>query len=85
MRLAPGETRGVEVAYESLAGDPLQGDSFEQEIEHITSAPHHVALIGYVVPHQSTCPTPREVGGANLVLRAGRRCGSRICADTAKG
>ena len=73
LRLQPGETRSVEVAYESLAGDAAKGAEFEQQIEQITSTDHHVALIGYVVP-EGGCAAPREVGGANLVLRAGRRC-----------
>jgi hypothetical protein len=73
LRLQPGETRSVEVAYESLAGDAAKGAEFEQQVERITSTEHHVALIGYLLP-EGGCAAPVEVGGANLVLRAGRRC-----------
>ena len=37
LRLPPGETRPVELAYESLAGDPVLGEAFERSLERYAS------------------------------------------------
>ena len=62
LRLQPGETRSVEVAYENLAGDAAKGAEFEQQVERITSTEHHVALIGYLLPEGGARPRWRWVG-----------------------
>jgi hypothetical protein len=73
LRLPAGETEGIELAYESLAGDPVFGEEFNQHIEQITSQDHHVAVTSWLVPQNTECDTPREWWGAGLDLRAGRR------------
>jgi hypothetical protein len=73
LRLEPGETQPVELAYECLAGDPVYGGDFEKNIEGITSRDHHVAVMSGVMPEGTECDTPRDVFGVGLTLRAGRR------------
>jgi hypothetical protein len=73
LRLEPGQTRPIELAYESLSGDPLYGDDFEKNIERISSRDHHVAVMSGVMPEGTECDTPRDVFGVGLTLRAGRR------------
>lgn len=73
LELTPGETRPIELAYESLAGDPVAGAEFERQIEQITSRDHHVAVTSQVLPDNTDCASPREVFGVGLDLRAGLR------------
>lgn len=71
LRLTSGETRAVALAYESLAGDPLYGSEFEENLEEIYTAEHHVSIASSVVPARSECDAPRRVFGCGLSLRAG--------------
>jgi hypothetical protein len=73
LQLQPGQNRAIELGYESLAGDPVFGDEFEKNIEQITSRDHQVAVMSRVMPEGTECDTPRDVFGAGLTLRAGRR------------
>ncbi len=73
LRLPPGETRPIELGYESLAGDPIHGDDFERSLERITSQDHQVAVMSAVLPEGTECDSPRDVFGVGLTLRAGRR------------
>jgi M6 family metalloprotease-like protein len=73
LRLKPGQTQPIELAYECLAGDPLHGDEFDKNIESITSRDHQVAVMSAVMPEGTECDTPRDLFGVGLTLRAGRR------------
>lgn len=73
LRLPPGETRPVELAYESLAGDPVLGAAFEHGLERYASRANHVAVTSWLVPEGTECDTPLEWWGVSLDLRAGRR------------
>jgi hypothetical protein len=73
LRLPPGGSRPLELAYETLAGDPVAGEEFDKNLERITSMVHHVALSSWVVPEGTECGTPREVFGAGLQVRTARR------------
>lgn len=73
LRLEPGQTRPIELAYECLSGDPLYGDDLEKNIEQISSRDHHVAVMSAVMPEGTECDSPRDVFGVGLTLRAGRR------------
>ncbi|MDA2892350.1 hypothetical protein PDG61_15630 [Mycolicibacterium sp. BiH015] len=73
MELQPGQTRAVELAYESLAGDPVHGEEFDKNIERITGVDNQVAIVSAVLPEGTECDTPRDVFGVGLKLRAGRR------------
>jgi M6 family metalloprotease-like protein len=73
LELGTNQTEAMELAYESLAGDPELGAAFEEHIETITSVDHQVAITSSVMPEGTECDTPRTVFGAGLTLRAGRR------------
>jgi hypothetical protein len=73
LRIAPGDTHTLSLAYESLAEDPLYGKLFEQNRERISARANHVALTSWLVPENTECDTPREWWGVGLDLRAGRR------------
>ena len=73
LRLAAGLTAPVEVAYESLAGDPVVGQDFEDQSEMILSTDDHVAVTSWLLPEDTECDTPREWWGVGLDLRAGQR------------
>lgn len=73
LELAPGETRAIPLAYESLAGDPVHGQDFEDNLEWITSHEHHMVVVSSVLPENTACATPRRVFGCGLTLRTGRR------------
>jgi hypothetical protein len=73
LRLSVDQTEAMELAYESLAGDPVSGTDFEEHIEEITSRDHHVAVTSWIMPENTECDTPRELFGVGLNLRAGRR------------
>jgi hypothetical protein len=74
LRLPPGEGRAIELAYESLAGDPVHGEAFDRNLERITTSVNHVAVTSWLVPEGTECDTPREWWGVGLDLRTGRRC-----------
>ena len=80
LRLEPGETAAVELAYESLAGDPLLGNMFEQEFEALGRKPPPMLSLTSLV--LSDPPdgwiSPQVVWGANLSVRIGRRTRVRI-------
>ena len=73
LNLAPGETRSIPLAYESLAGDPVHGEDFDRNVETITSHEHHVVVVSSVLPENTACGASRRVFGCGLALRAGRR------------
>lgn len=73
LRLQTAQTRPLELAYESLASDPVFGSEFDQNVERITSRDHHVSISSWVLPDNTDCGAPREVFGVGLDLRAGRR------------
>lgn len=73
LELAPGETRATPVAYESLAGDPVHGESFQRNLEWILSHEHHLVVVSSLLPEDTACGTPRRVFGCGLTLRTGRR------------
>ena len=73
LQLGTDQVEAIELAYESLAGDPVFGAEFEQNLERITSVDHEVAITSSVLPEGTECDTPRTVFGAELRLRAGRR------------
>ncbi len=73
LSLPAGETTTIELAYESLAGDPVLGRDFNRAVEEITSRDHHVALTSWLTPANTQCDTPRQWWGVGLDLRAGRR------------
>jgi hypothetical protein len=73
LRLPPGDTRPLELAYENLSDDPVYGAQFAQNLERISSRPNHVAVTSWLVPENTECDTPREWWGVALDLRAGRR------------
>jgi hypothetical protein len=73
LRLPPGETRPVELAYESMAGDPVHGAAFEERLERYASRANHVAVTSWLVPEGTECDTPLEWWGVSLDLRVGRR------------
>jgi hypothetical protein len=73
LRLGTDQVEAIELAYESLAGDPVFGTAFDRNVEKITSVDHSVAITSSVMPEGTECDTPRPVFGAGLTLRAGRR------------
>jgi hypothetical protein len=73
LRLQPGETRPLELAYENLSDDPVHGAVFAQNLEQLAVRPNHVAVTSWLVPENTECDTPREWWGVSLDLRAGRR------------
>ncbi len=73
LNLAPGETRSIPLAYESLAGDPVHGADFDRNVETITSHEHHVVVVSSVLPENTACGASRRVFGCGLALRTGRR------------
>ena len=73
LRLPPGETRPLELAYENLSDDPVFGKEFAKNREAISARPNHVAVTSWLVPENTECDTPREWWGVGLDLRAGRR------------
>lgn len=60
LRLPPGATRPVELAYESLTGDPVHGAAFERSLERHASRANHVAVTSWLVPENTECDTPRD-------------------------
>ena len=75
LRLEPGETRMIDFAYESLAGDPVYGDAFKTAFEQSEQLPPSLmAVMSWLVPSGETfCPTPHIVWGVNLIVQAGYR------------
>ena len=73
LRLQPGETRPLELAYENLSDDPVHGAVFAQNLEQLAVRPNHVAVTSWLVPENTECDTAREWWGVSLDLRAGRR------------
>ena len=73
LRLEASQTEPLELAYESLAGDPVLGAAFDENVERITSREAHVSISSWVLPDVTDCGTAREVFGVGLDLRAGRR------------
>jgi hypothetical protein len=71
LRLGPGETRAVEVAYESLAGDPLRGEDFARRFERIAGDPNRLSLTSLLVSPGCSFPITRS--GMSLLVRAGHR------------
>ncbi len=75
LRLGPNESRVIEVAYESLAGDPVHGPAFDTAFRQgVFERPNRLSFNSFVVreaPRQ--CTSPAGVWGAGLFLRAGRR------------
>jgi M6 family metalloprotease-like protein len=80
LRLPPGEDAMVELGYESLAGDPIYGSSFDHEFETLARRPPPLlSLTSLVVPEEAdNWISPRVVWGANLSIRIGRRTRVRI-------
>ncbi|MFN8078260.1 MAG: hypothetical protein U0Q19_01730 [Kineosporiaceae bacterium] len=79
VRLAAGEERMVEVAYESLAGDPVRGDGFEREVRGDRPLePNRLALSSLVEPSgDGQGDSGRIVFGAGLTVHAGLRTAVR--------
>ena len=75
LRLAPHESRMMEVAYESLAGDATFGGAFELAFRQgIFERPNRLSFNSFVVREgPGKCTSPAVVWGAGLHLRAGRR------------
>jgi M6 family metalloprotease-like protein len=75
LRLAPDETRMVELAYETLAGDPVHGGAFAKEFgEHGLRDIDRVSVSSFLLPAEGmACRSPRLWWGVNLALRAGWR------------
>jgi hypothetical protein len=73
LQLGADQTEALELAYESLAGDPVFGVDFDHNLEQITSVDHEVAITSSVLPEGTECDTPRTLFGVGLQLRAGRR------------
>ena len=73
LRLPAGQTEVMELAYESLAGDPVFGEEFERNLESISARANQVAVTSSVLPENTECDYPRDLFGAGLSLRAGRR------------
>ena len=75
IRLGPHQSRMIEVAYESLAGDAVYGGAFDLAFRQgIFERPNRLSFNSFVVredPRQ--CISPAVVWGAELHLRAGRR------------
>lgn len=73
LRLQPGETRLVDIGYESLAGDAIHGQAFEQEFEKFANeTPNALSFTTLVVPpERQRCSTPRIEWGAGLSVQAG--------------
>lgn len=71
LRLGPGETRAVQVAYESLAGDPLRGEDFARRFERIAGDPNRLSLTSLLVSPGCSFPITRS--GLSLLVRAGHR------------
>ena len=80
VRLGGGEAANVELAYESLADDPIEGPRFAAEFETLARRPPPLlSLTALVVPREKgDGDAPRVVWGANLSLRIGRRTRVRV-------
>jgi len=87
LRLRPGETRMVDLAYESLAGDPVHGSEFDADFgEKGFERPEHVSLTSQIVPDDPRCcHSPRIWWGAGLEVRAGRKTRIEQCEYNDKG
>ncbi|MBA2520938.1 MAG: hypothetical protein H0V24_14845, partial [Chloroflexia bacterium] len=75
LRLGAGETKMVEVAYESLAGDPEHGAAFDLAFrEHQFEQPARLAFTSFLMPPgEPGCAAPVVQWGAELHLRPGQR------------
>jgi hypothetical protein len=75
LQLRRDETRAVPVAYESLAGDPVQGDAFDRAFrEGAFEQPAQISFNAFVIPPDADqCASASVVWGAGLALRPGRR------------
>jgi hypothetical protein len=75
VQVAAGETRMVEVGYESLAGDPVFGHAFELAFRQgVFERPNRLSLNSFIMREDpAPCTSPAVVWGAGLHLRAGRR------------
>jgi hypothetical protein len=80
VRLGAGAAADVELAYESLADDPIEGQRFAAEFETLARRPPPLlSLTALVVPREKgDGDAPRVVWGANLSLRIGRRTRVRV-------
>ncbi|MGW1891315.1 hypothetical protein ACWCP6_13820 [Streptomyces sp. NPDC002004] len=75
LELGPDESRPVEFAYESLAGDPELGGYFAEHAETLMRNPNKLAISAWRRPSSgSECATAVEEFGANLEMHAGQRC-----------
>lgn len=72
LRLAPGETRALELAYESLAGDPVHGPRFAERFDDIIHEPNHVTLTSSSTAPEG-CGWPVTEWGVSLDLNARNR------------
>jgi M6 family metalloprotease-like protein len=75
LQLEPDESRMVELAYESLAGDPIHGRKFDEEFaERGLRDINRVSVSSFVLPADAmVCRSPRLWWGVNLALSAGWR------------
>ena len=74
VRLPAGETRMVEVGYESLAGDAQKGSEFEHIFGRGMEAPNKVSFNSLVVRENPThCSSKEVLWGAGLHLRTGHK------------
>jgi len=72
--LAPGETRRIEVMYESLAGDPLFDGRIKEMRGKYYERPNRISLIGLLEnPLDEHLHVADVAGGANIVVSSGRR------------
>ncbi|MFI6909609.1 hypothetical protein ACIBKY_50685 [Nonomuraea sp. NPDC050394] len=73
--LDAGESRYVDLAYESLAGDPILGGNFAEAAASLIQDPNQAVIsLWRVPPPEADCATPAQAFGANLQLHAGQRC-----------
>lgn len=74
VRLAAGETRMVQVGYESLAGDAQKGGDFEHIFGRGMEVPDKVSFNSFVVrENPAHCSSKELVWGAGLHLRTGHK------------
>jgi hypothetical protein len=74
VRLPAGQTRMVQVGYESLAGDAQRGGDFERAYGRGMEAPNRVSFNSFVVRENPThCSSKETVWGAGLHLRTGHK------------
>ena len=72
--LSPGETRRIEVMYESLAGDPLFAAKIKEIHGRFYEMPNRVSLIGLMEnPMDEHLHAPDVAGGANIIVASGRK------------